>query len=73
MTIIISDADVRRLLTYNDCRLLQNNSGLAIQFAAPGALLCRKMQAETGAKDIPKEWLGTDLSAVYSAGFRPSP
>jgi alanine dehydrogenase len=51
----------------------KNNSGLAIQFAAPGALLYRKMQAEGGARDIPKEWLGTDLSAVYAAGFRPSP
>jgi len=51
----------------------KNNSGLAIQFAAPGAFLYRKMQAEKGVRTIPSEWLGTDLSALYAAGFRPSP
>jgi ornithine cyclodeaminase/alanine dehydrogenase-like protein (mu-crystallin family) len=51
----------------------KNNSGLAIQFAAPGAFLHRKLKAEGGAREIPNEWLGTDLSALYAAGYRPSP
>jgi alanine dehydrogenase len=51
----------------------KNNSGLAIQFAAPGALLHRKLKAEGTAREIPSEWLGTDLSALYAAGYRPSP
>jgi ornithine cyclodeaminase/alanine dehydrogenase-like protein (mu-crystallin family) len=51
----------------------KNNSGLAIQFAAPGALLYRKLKAEGTAREIPNEWLGTDLSELYAAGYRPSP
>ena len=51
----------------------KNNSGLAIQFAAAGGILYRKAVAEGGNKVIPSEWLGSDLSAYYGAGFRPSP
>jgi ornithine cyclodeaminase/alanine dehydrogenase-like protein (mu-crystallin family) len=51
----------------------KNNSGLAIQFAAPGGLLYRKLLAEGTNRQIPTEWFGTDLSALYAAGFRPSP
>jgi ornithine cyclodeaminase/alanine dehydrogenase-like protein (mu-crystallin family) len=51
----------------------KNNSGLAIQFAAAGGILYRKASAEGSNKVIPTEWLGSDLSAYYDAGFRPSP
>jgi alanine dehydrogenase len=51
----------------------KNNSGLAIQFAAAGSILYRKAIAEGNNKTIPTEWLGSDLSAYYKAGFRPSP
>lgn len=51
----------------------KNNSGLAIQFAAAGGILYRKAAAEGSNRVIPTEWLGSDLSAYYKAGFRPSP
>jgi alanine dehydrogenase len=51
----------------------KNNSGLAIQFAAAGGILYRKAMAEGSNKVIPTEWLGSDLSAYYKSGFRPSP
>ncbi|MFN3891171.1 MAG: ornithine cyclodeaminase family protein [Beijerinckiaceae bacterium] len=51
----------------------KNNSGLAIQFAAAGGILYRKAIAEGHNKVIPTEWLGSDLSSYYAAGFRPSP
>ncbi len=51
----------------------KNNSGLAIQFAAAGGILYKKSIAEGSNKVIPTEWLGSDLSALYKAGFRPSP
>jgi len=51
----------------------KNNSGLAIQFAAAGGVVYRKALAEGSNKTIPTEWLGSDLSAYYQAGFRPSP
>jgi alanine dehydrogenase len=51
----------------------KNNSGLAIQFAAAGGILYRRAIAEGNNKTIPTEWLGSDLSAYYKAGFRPSP
>ena len=51
----------------------KNNSGLAIQFAAAGGILYRRAIAEGSNKTIPTEWLGSDLSAYYKAGFRPSP
>jgi alanine dehydrogenase len=51
----------------------KNNSGLAIQFAAAGGTLYRKAMAEGSNKVIPTEWLGSDLSSYYKAGFRPSP
>ena len=51
----------------------KNNSGLAIQFAAAGGIVYRKALAEGSNKTIPTEWLGSDLSGYYQAGFRPSP
>jgi alanine dehydrogenase len=51
----------------------KNNSGLAIQFAAAGGILYKKAVAEGNNKTIPTEWLGSDLSSYYQAGFRPSP
>jgi alanine dehydrogenase len=51
----------------------KNNSGLAIQFAAAGGILYRKAIQQANNKTIPSEWLGSDLSAYYDAGFRPSP
>ena len=51
----------------------KNNSGLAIQFAAAGGLIYRKALEQGVNKSIPSEWLGTDLSALYAAGYRPSP
>jgi len=46
---------------------------LAIQFAAAGGILYRRAIAEGNNKTIPTQWLGSDLSAYYKAGFRPSP
>jgi ornithine cyclodeaminase/alanine dehydrogenase-like protein (mu-crystallin family) len=51
----------------------KNNSGLAIQFAAAGGIIYRKALAEGGCKEIPTEWLGSDLSEYLKAGFHPSP
>jgi ornithine cyclodeaminase/alanine dehydrogenase-like protein (mu-crystallin family) len=51
----------------------KNNSGLAIQFAAAGSVLYRKAITEGSNKMIPTEWLGSDLSGYYKAGYRPSP
>jgi alanine dehydrogenase len=51
----------------------KNNSGLAIQFAAAGGLIHRKAVTEGRCRVLPTEWFGSDLSAYYEAGFRPSP
>ena len=51
----------------------KNNSGLAIQFAAAGRVVYDRVMAEGTNRQIPTEWLGTDLGALYEAGFRPSP
>jgi ornithine cyclodeaminase/alanine dehydrogenase-like protein (mu-crystallin family) len=51
----------------------KNNSGLAIQFAAAGGFIYKKAIQEGNNKTIPTEWLGSDLSSYYEAGFRPSP
>lgn len=51
----------------------KNNSGLAIQFAAAGGIIYCKALAEGGCKEIPTEWLGSDLSKYLEAGFHPSP
>jgi ornithine cyclodeaminase/alanine dehydrogenase-like protein (mu-crystallin family) len=51
----------------------KNNAGMAIQFAAAGGLIYRKAIAEGNNKTIPTEWLGSDLTSYYKAGFRPSP
>jgi alanine dehydrogenase len=51
----------------------KNNSGLAIQFAAAGRIVYDRVMVEGTNRQIPTEWLGTDLGALYAAGFRPSP
>jgi ornithine cyclodeaminase/alanine dehydrogenase-like protein (mu-crystallin family) len=51
----------------------KNNSGLAIQFAAAGGIVYQKALKEGSNKSIPTEWLGSDLTSYYQAGFRPSP
>jgi ornithine cyclodeaminase/alanine dehydrogenase-like protein (mu-crystallin family) len=58
---------------HNGVIYFKNNSGLAIQFAAAGGILYRKAIRQANNKTIPSEWLGSDLSAYYEAGFRPSP
>ena len=39
----------------------------------PAASSIARQSAEGSNKVIPTEWLGSDLSAYYKAGFRPSP
>jgi alanine dehydrogenase len=51
----------------------KNNSGLAIQFAAAGGIIYKKAIQQANNKTIPTEWLGSDLTSYYDAGFRPSP
>jgi ornithine cyclodeaminase/alanine dehydrogenase-like protein (mu-crystallin family) len=51
----------------------KNNSGLAIQFAAAGAIVYRKAMAEGNCLTIPTEAFGSDLSEYIAAGFNPSP
>jgi len=51
----------------------KNNTGLAIQFAAVGGILYRKAIEAGDCNSIPTEWLGSDLTELYEAGFRPSP
>src|SRR5262245_50104170 len=51
----------------------KNNSGLAIQFAAAGGIIYKKAILQANNKTIPTEWLGSDLTSYYEAGFRPSP
>jgi ornithine cyclodeaminase/alanine dehydrogenase-like protein (mu-crystallin family) len=51
----------------------KNNSGLAIQFAAAGGILYKRAIQQGNNKTIPTEWLGSDLTSYYEAGFRPSP
>jgi hypothetical protein len=45
--------------------LLQNNSGLANQFAAAGGIMYRRAPAEGSIRIIPTERLGRRLSAYY--------
>jgi ornithine cyclodeaminase/alanine dehydrogenase-like protein (mu-crystallin family) len=51
----------------------KNNSGLAIQFAAAGGIIYKRAIQQGNNKTIPTEWLGSDLTSYYEAGFRPSP
>jgi alanine dehydrogenase len=50
----------------------KNNTGMAIQFTAAGAVVYnRAVQAGAG-RTLPTEWFGTDLSKWYDAGYYPS-
>jgi ornithine cyclodeaminase/alanine dehydrogenase-like protein (mu-crystallin family) len=69
----VSIKQPRRGETANGIVYYKNNSGLAIQFAAAGGILYGKAKAEGSSRVIPTEWLGSDLSSYYKAGFRPSP
>ena len=75
-TLLNGKAEVRqpdRSETTKGIIYFKNNSGLAIQFAAAGGILYKKASQQANNKTIPTEWLGSDLSAYYEAGFRPSP
>ena len=69
----VAIAQPRRGVAASGIIYYKNNSGLAIQFAAAGGILYKKAMAQGSNKTIPTEWLGSDLSAYYQAGFRPSP
>jgi ornithine cyclodeaminase/alanine dehydrogenase-like protein (mu-crystallin family) len=74
--LLIGKADVKqppRGAAANGIIYFKNNSGLAIQFAAAGGFIYKKAIREGNNKTIPTEWLGSDLSSYYEAGFRPSP
>ncbi len=69
-------ADVRQLQSGAEQEGIvyyKNNSGLAIQFAAAGGMIYRRALEQGGCKEIPTEWLGSDLSEYIAAGYRPSP
>lgn len=51
----------------------KNNSGLAIQFVTTGKIVYDRVLKEGQCREIPTEWLGTDLSKLYEKGYRPSP
>lgn len=75
-SLLIGKADIKqpsRGEVTNGIIYFKNNSGLAIQFAAAGGILYQKAIQQANNKTIPTEWLGSDLSAYYEAGFRPSP
>lgn len=42
----------------------KNNTGLAMQFAAAGAILCRKMAQEGTNRVIPREWLASEKYGI---------
>jgi ornithine cyclodeaminase/alanine dehydrogenase-like protein (mu-crystallin family) len=42
----------------------KSNTGLAMQFAAAGAIVQRKVRAEGGSHEIPREWLGSELYQI---------
>jgi len=46
---------------------------LAAGPAAAGGIIYKKAIQQANNKTIPTEWLGSDLSSYYDAGFRPSP
>jgi ornithine cyclodeaminase/alanine dehydrogenase-like protein (mu-crystallin family) len=45
----------------------KNNTGLAIQFAACGAILYRKLTAEGTNRTIPREWLASQKYSIAPA------
>ncbi len=51
----------------------KNNTGMAIQFAAIGALAYRQAKENGLGRELPSEWFGTDLLDWYRKGFFPSP
>jgi ornithine cyclodeaminase/alanine dehydrogenase-like protein (mu-crystallin family) len=46
----------------------KNNTGLAIQFAACGAILYRKLRAEGTNRTIPREWFASQKYSIPPAG-----
>jgi alanine dehydrogenase len=50
----------------------KNNTGMGIQFAAAAAIIYQKALEKGVARELPKEWFGTDLSAWYQKGYYPS-
>lgn len=51
----------------------KNNTGMAIQFAAIGALAYQQAREKGIGRELPSEWFGTDLSSWYNKGYYPSP
>lgn len=69
MTLIITGDDVKRLLTMKECIEAMR---LTFQDFSDGIAVSRPLE-QGGCKEIPIEWLGSDLSEYIAAGFRPSP
>jgi ornithine cyclodeaminase/alanine dehydrogenase-like protein (mu-crystallin family) len=42
----------------------KNNTGLAMQFAAAGAIVCRKLRAEGTERVIPRAWLASEKYGI---------
>ncbi len=50
----------------------KSNTGMAVQFAAAGAVAYRKALAAGLGRQLPTEWFGSDLSPWYAKGYYPS-
>lgn len=59
--------DDRQLIYY------KSNTGVGIQFAAAGALIYEAARKEKLGREIPTEWLGTDVGELLDKGFDPAP
>ncbi len=68
---IITDDDVQRLLSMEEC--IEAMRVAFSDFAKGGVVNYRKAMAQGVGKSIPKAWLGSNLSSLYAAGYRPSP
>lgn len=56
-----------------EINMFASNTGTGNQFAAAGALVCEKAKAKGLGKEIPTEWLMTDVKKWADRGFFPSP
>ena len=65
----------RRLVLEGDDQFVyyKNNTGMGMQFAAAGGVIYQNALKKGVAREIPTDWLITDLSDAYSKGFFPSP
>ena len=51
----------------------RNVGNQGLQFSAVGGWVYTEAVKRKLGRQIPTEWLGTDLGALYAKGFRPSP